>query len=529
MQSRHQPIAHWGLDGSFSFCRRARRICLRASMPHLHYRYSFSCNTERMQLANLLAMNPLPTFGSTDDVVVKENMQNNINSSSSEIKSSDDILTTKKAPAVESSSLPVAPPVPTYQSSEASDFYQSAKALLKSGDFEDALSTIEEGIAWTQQQLQAADIDSSLHESMAPFHYLYGTTLLYSIEESNDTSTMQEPLTTVEAAANDDEGNETVPTDNENDDAPEAPSVEDMEIAWEHLETARTILEHMMNCKNVVSDALRADLAQVLLRAGDLQRLNGAYAASVADYTTCLSYYDQNQAPLYTRKRADVHCNLGAVYFNLVVEAKTSDPASSSSDNGNVTAAPESERKMAYHRGRGYHHYFECARTLVGMIAHGLGVVDPKEWFEQVEKSEEPAPCTLYDVESEHYPQFIRTRLRSMRQFVSSQVSGTSEAELSDEVQDCLALLEEIQETIDEAETSEQGVVEATAMKEEITALVAAQCEPHEEAFGSATAAASTAVAQTIAVVRKKKPRPVEEVEEVKCPADPAKRIKSSE
>jgi tetratricopeptide (TPR) repeat protein len=469
---------------------------------------------------NPIAMNPPPSsFGSTDDVLVNENMQNNINNSSSESKSNDDAMM-KKAPAEKSSSLPDAPPVPTYQSSEVSDFYQSAKALLKSGDFEDALSTIEEGIAWTQQQLQAAGIDASLHESMAPFHYLYGTTLLYSIEESNDTSTMPEPLTTVEAAAQDE--NETVPHD---DDAPEAPAVEDMEIAWEHLETARTILEQMLLHSNV--DALRADLAQVLLRAGDLQRLNGAYAASVADYTACLKYYDANQTPLYSRKRADVHCNLGAVYFNLVVQAKTADP-SSNPDNGTVMTTQERESKMAYHRGCGYHHYYKCARTLVGIIAQGLGVADPKEWFEQVEKSEEPYACTMYDVQNEHYPQFIRTHLRSLRQFVSNQVASPNE--LSDDVQDCLVLLEEIQETIEEAETSEQGVVEATAMKEEITALVAAQCDSQQEeseAFGSATAAASTAVAQTVAVVRKKKPRPDEDA---KCPpADPAKRIKSSE
>lgn len=453
--------------------------------------------------------------------MINENMQSNSNAS--EIKSNDDNDTVlmKKVPATEAPelalSLPMAPPpVPTYQSSEASDFYQSAKALLKSGDFEDALSALEEGIAWTQEQLAGIE-DASLHESMAPFHYLYGTTLLYSIEESNDTS--PEPLTTVEAAQED---GETVPND-DNDDGPEVPAVEDMEIAWEHLETARTILEQMLLRANAADHALlRADLAQVLLRAGDLQRLNGAYDASVADYTACLSCYDQIQTPPYSRKRADVHCNLGAVYFNIVVEAKKTDPTTAA-EHENALSANERERKMAYHRGRGYHHYFECARTLVGMMAQGLGVVDPKEWLDQAEAASETAP--FYDVQSEHYPQFIRSQLRSLRQYVSSQVESQKKEELPDEVQDCLALLEEIQETIEEAELSEQGVVEATAMKEEITALVAAQAEPKEE-FGSVTAAACTAVAQTIAVVRKKKPRAVEDAPTVDSPA---KRFKSSE
>ena len=51
------------------------------------------------------------------------------------------------------------------------------------GDFEAALSSIELGITSALSLLSEQD---ELHESIAPLYYLYGTTLLYSIEESQE-------------------------------------------------------------------------------------------------------------------------------------------------------------------------------------------------------------------------------------------------------------------------------------------------------------------------------------------------------
>jgi hypothetical protein len=121
-----------------------------------------------------------------------------------------------------------------------------AKNFLNDGDFEQALTTIEEGIEGTKSILAGNDnLDTEFHESLAPFHYLYGTTLLYSIEESNDTN-----MTTSGGGGEED-------PDDENADAEEA--ADDMQIAWENLEAARTILENMMTS---TMQTIQTDLAQ---------------------------------------------------------------------------------------------------------------------------------------------------------------------------------------------------------------------------------------------------------------------------
>eukprot|EP00532_Pseudo-nitzschia_australis_P011687 CAMPEP_0168222608 /NCGR_PEP_ID=MMETSP0140_2-20121125/10762_1 /TAXON_ID=44445 /ORGANISM="Pseudo-nitzschia australis, Strain 10249 10 AB" /LENGTH=776 /DNA_ID=CAMNT_0008152223 /DNA_START=55 /DNA_END=2387 /DNA_ORIENTATION=- len=93
--------------------------------------------------------------------------------------------------------------VPTYHSSETSANYILAKQLLNAGSFEDALSAIEQQLVETEKAVRRSTnasssagtasstdneqiVDVELHESLAPLHYLYGTTLLYSLEEAKD-------------------------------------------------------------------------------------------------------------------------------------------------------------------------------------------------------------------------------------------------------------------------------------------------------------------------------------------------------
>jgi tetratricopeptide (TPR) repeat protein len=418
--------------------------------------------------------------------------------------------TLKATPLTTVSNLkaPPASSIPTYQSSEDSRYYMVAKTLLNDGDFETALTTIEEGIEWTKARLPT-DEDNTLHESMAPFHYLYGTTLLYSIEES--TEGLQQ-MTTVESSG--EEGGDEEP-------------VEDMEIAWENLDTARTILERMLAAEPE-NDKLKADLAQVFLREGDLQRQNGAYDAAVADYTACLQYREQNSTiPVYSRKIADVHCNLGLVYFNLVVETKIpEDPVQ----------ADETSKKLAFARSRGFYHYYECAKNFGGMLAELCGA-DPTEMLRKAEQIPQ-FKSTGDEGDNDDHPRIISMKLRNLRTLVAKLEAPEPAQE---EVADFIAVLQEIQETVDEAETSEKGVAEASAMKDEITALVAAQAASEEmvdEAtganntigFGSAAAAASTAAAQPVMMmVKKKKKRDADQDgEDTKLPAnEPSKRAKS--
>jgi len=192
--------------------------------------------------------------------------------------------------AAASASLQV--PTPTYKTSESSESYVVAKQLLNADNFEDALAVIEEELVKTTTAIRMslglsldatadADLETEieLHEALAPLHYLYGTTLLYSIEESkddgNDTGAMMteaaaKASTTASTAAATPEGASidsnnpwahlTGPSDsapaapeaNNNDDA----NAEDIQIAWENLEAARTIVEKMLSLATTKASTL---------------------------------------------------------------------------------------------------------------------------------------------------------------------------------------------------------------------------------------------------------------------------------
>lgn len=382
---------------------------------------------------------------------------------------------------------------PSYEDSEQSGNYVLAKNFLNDGDFEQALTTIEEGIEGTKSILASNDkVDMedyiSLHESLAPFHYLYGTTLLYSIEESNDT-------------------NMTTSGDGGDDENPDAEEVaDDMQIAWENLDTARTILQNMMTSND--SDKLKLDLAQIFLREGDLQRLNGRYECAINDYQSCLGLREGN--PLlgpYDRKIADVHYNLGLNYMMLVADAK-------GATKETTDAAPKSEKTLAELRSKSFHHYLACSKTLCGQIAF-LCNVDSDEFLKKAEQDIPNFKSTGEDDDAMDHPKIVSMKLQALRKHV---LALQPPSEHIDIVSNLSELLDEIQETIDESENSEKGVQQVSEMKAEISAAVAAEPGDSEDegatttvGFGSAAAVASTVAANPVMAVRKKNKRPTED------------------
>jgi tetratricopeptide (TPR) repeat protein len=397
------------------------------------------------------------------------------------------------------------PPTPTYASSESSAYYVSAKALLNEGSFEDALATIEEGIESFKSdllQLGMSEDDAALHESMAPFHYLYGTTLLYSIEESSDTQQIAQQQALPE---NPEEDGENAPED-------------DSEIAWENLDIARAIVERMIAGPDM-SDKLKLDLAQIYLREGDLHRMNGKYENAIGDYESCLLYRQDNPAiGPFDRKIADVHYNLGLSRLLFVAEANTS---------GEEEAMDEAtQRSMAQHRAQSFHNFYSCARTLSGQLAIICGL-DASEFIAKCESNIPNFKSTGEEDFNVDHPKMAGVKLRKLRENVASLTPPQEDSLTFHEIQE---LLDEIQETIDEAETSEQGVREMADLKAEISAMVAgtvAEEEATEAAgvttqinFGSSEAAATTAAAQPLMAVKKKK-RPTDD------PSDPAKKPRS--
>ena len=97
---------------------------------------------------------------------------------------------------------PAAPStVPTYLSAKSSRAAALARRLLAAGQLEEALETVEMALEMSRRILDAGCNRSGdgkeeggeeecapsneLHESLGPLYYLYGTTLLYAVEESD--------------------------------------------------------------------------------------------------------------------------------------------------------------------------------------------------------------------------------------------------------------------------------------------------------------------------------------------------------
>ena len=176
---------------------------------------------------------------------------------------------------------------PSYKKSESCESYVLAKQLLNHDNFEEALAVIEDQLMTTTAEIRASlGLDASsnanttnvhaeleteieLHEALAPLHYLYGTTLLYSLEEAkedgNDTGAMMtaagaQAATTATPAAASAPADPTNPWAHlsgpaesaappaaaEPQAAADAAQAEDIQIAWENLEAARTIVEKML-------------------------------------------------------------------------------------------------------------------------------------------------------------------------------------------------------------------------------------------------------------------------------------------
>ena len=355
------------------------------------------------------------------------------------------------------------PTAPTYATSKASRHYVVAKTLLNEGDFETALTTLEEGMAALQQQQQLKEEDSALHPSLAPFHYLYGTTLLYSMEESSQEDAMAIPSSNGEA------------------DEEEA---DDLQIAFEHLEAARLILETII--KEEQNDSTYAlDLAQVYLRAGDLQRLNGHYTTAISDYQECLKLRKLHLSK-YDRKLADVHYQLALVYSLAIVdknngneeeETKANDddddqkPAAKTSVAENDEATKQtaaSEDDKLHYRQLALEHYGCCAQVLWGQVVRFCSDQDPTE-------ETTATACATSPVQ----------RYWQMAKDIAKDSKKTSNNML--EIQNLLDLLQEIHETVEHLVESEQGIRQVQEIKQEITAAVAAAAEESEETSGSTT------------------------------------------
>jgi tetratricopeptide (TPR) repeat protein len=340
----------------------------------------------------------------------------------------------------------------TYAGTEASGAYLLAKRLLADGDFDQAMEIIAAAMASTMSRLP--EECSELHESMGPLYYLYGTTLLYSIEES--------------ATGN------FGPEEHQGED-----DADDAQIAWENLDTSRVIVTKMReNASN--DDKLTLDLAQIHMRLGDVQKANNRAADALEDYRRALELR-QPLLGMYNSKVADLYMQTAMTYMTMASAEGLSEELKSDCTN------------------KALEHYLACGKSFAGLIAFTCGF-DPELATKDIDKTVGVGKTSGMTEEELRVNQMSLT-LKVIRERVETMGSD------DDQVQEWKEILTEIHETIDEAERAGKAMAEVTEMK--IQAMAAADADGEIQnmdgstttfGFGSEAMAAVTANATSLDV-----------------------------
>lgn len=281
-----------------------------------------------------------------------------------------------------------------------------------------------------------------------------------------------------------------------------------MEIAWENLDTARNIVEIMLTGTKERTETemskLQLDLAQILLREGDLQRMNGRYSEAILDYEACLKIR-QRWLPPIDRKIADTQYNLGLSYLSNSTDLQKQE----NPDEKVLSIAQD-------HCQKGVQLYLDCSYTLCGQMA-SLCAVDPHTTIFSSEKGQErkAGMKTTGMNEADIVVSSASQTLTAWRKAIASlkPIDGEEDDPLFVDLKE---LLEEIQETIDEAQRSQQAVREASQLKHQAQKSLVTVTEDGattQIGFGPATitpiaeAASTTPSDKPMMIVKKKKKR----------------------
>jgi hypothetical protein len=221
-----------------------------------------------------------------------------------------------------------------------------------------------------------------------------------------------------------------------------------------------------------------SDLAQILLREGDLQRMNGRYTSSIQDYASCLELRKQYMDK-WDRKIADTQFNLGLTYLSssseLQKEQTTAATTSEDSAAGDgavaaTTTTPNAEALAKEHCEKGITQHVECAKTFCGILAKLCGR-DPEQFLMNAlsyttDPYVKPAGFKTTGLGSSTVAEASQT-LNCLRKAVTTLVASNppNDTVAANTVYDIQQVLDEIQETVDEAEQSLEGVRQASQIK----------------------------------------------------------------
>lgn len=261
-------------------------------------------------------------------------------------------------------------------------------------------------------------------------------------------------------------------------------------------------------------------MAQIHLREGDLQRINGNYTSAVGDYSICLKTLlqhdhtrdEENNIRNLGRKIADTQYNLGLTYLTSSSDLQKQ-IADAEIGNSDASMSPKEKDEATQHRRKavvlakehcqkGIQQYFDCARTFCNIIANRLGIdsetilLSAKSTSNgMIEDSRKPPAglkTTGLDDESSAHTTATSTKtdvsktLNAWRKIVAKLVESFGERENALALLDIVQVLNEIQEIIDEAERSQEAVFQAATIR--VKAQQAAAALEDEGAAGAAVA-----------------------------------------
>eukprot|EP00584_Thalassiosira_punctigera_P009204 CAMPEP_0172533800 /NCGR_PEP_ID=MMETSP1067-20121228/6380_1 /TAXON_ID=265564 ORGANISM="Thalassiosira punctigera, Strain Tpunct2005C2" /NCGR_SAMPLE_ID=MMETSP1067 /ASSEMBLY_ACC=CAM_ASM_000444 /LENGTH=575 /DNA_ID=CAMNT_0013318497 /DNA_START=84 /DNA_END=1811 /DNA_ORIENTATION=+ len=416
---------------------------------------------------------------------------------------------------------------PTYFATKRSKAYALSKQLLASGSLDDALSTLEMTLQLSRKMLanstklendDGGGDEIELHESLAPLYYLYGTTLLYSVEESdvmmasNQRGGTPADMEVDGSERSDDGGEGNEPDDDEvggGREAEVAPiaadPAEDLQIAWENLDLARSIVSRLVAgfhdiashddeadgevalkreekggpAASVTAEYsldqqtdLLLDLAQIHARLGDLQRANANVLPCIDDYelalrlrVKCLGRFD--------RKVADVHFSLAGACAEAPSKIGESEGrvdrfVQELGGGGNSDAMDTddkhqlSEGERAEFRRRSLEHYLACGVAFAGIMAGMCGEDAEKLTSAGDVGGSAPASAAASAASGAASSDRPAEAMAALRRRVSELRPSEKEREEFDDLRE---MMDEIQEAMDTAEETEEGLKSLGEMK----------------------------------------------------------------
>ena len=245
------------------------------------------------------------------------------------------------------------------------------------------------------------------------------------------------------------------------------------------------------------SEKLRLDLAQIHLRLGDLQKNNGRYHDAVSDYSKCLEV----RMPIlgmYHRKVADTFYNLALVHMSLASEGDKKDQKE--------VIQMSNELREEY-RAKALSNYLAAGKSFAGRIAFLCGE-SPESITAEATEQEKGGKTSGMD-EADLKVNATSLALKTIRSRVAKLQSESD----ADTVFDLKEILDEIQETIDEAEAASKAIGIVSEMAQNAKAAAegkeVANGDGSTTTVGFGTTEASAKVAATplqpTLVVRKKK------------------------